>query len=82
MTKTELKSSIVQIIATINDSSILETLHAQLLKHKVEEDADWFHELSEETKKSIQISREQIKRGEVISHDEVMADIKKLYTKA
>lgn len=43
-----------------------------------EQVADWFNELTPTQKKTIQISREEIKKGEGISHQEVQRRVRKI----
>lgn len=78
MTKTELKSSIVKIVASINDSSILENLHNQLLQHKAEKEgeADWWLTASEQEKALVEKGMNDIKNGRTTPHEDVMNEIK------
>jgi hypothetical protein len=46
--------------------------------NKSEQVADWFHELRPTQQKTIQKSREEIKRGEGISHQEVQRRVGKI----
>ena len=49
------------------------------IKLKKEDDqGDWWNDISEETKKEIELSLKQIEDGEIISHKEVMQSVDKV----
>ncbi len=74
MSTAELKSYLHKVIVETEDTSILKKIKnyvASLTKEK-----DWWDELGEAEKASIQEGLAQAERGELISHEEAMKKIK------
>jgi hypothetical protein len=73
-----LKHKMVEKIMASNDEALLEEVK-QLLGLA---DGDFWNDLPESTKQSIQRGLEQSQKGETIPHEKVMADIKSRFLKA
>lgn len=67
------KIELIQWLSTLNDKSIIE----KIMKLREREKIDWWNEISEEEKNSIEKGIEDVKSGKVTSHSE----IKKSYEK-
>jgi predicted transcriptional regulator len=65
-TAEEIKLSLHQIIDAINDESQLRVVHSALVDEK-----DWWNELTEEDKTSIQTGLDQLENGETVPYSEV-----------
>ena len=65
------KLKLIEWITRIQDNSIIEKLL------KVKEESDWWDEISQEEKKSIEKGLQDVKDGKIHQH----ADVKKLYEK-
>ncbi len=68
------KLELVQLILNTERPSLLEMV-SQLLKQ--EKETDWWDELPESVKKSIETGIEEAERGETIPHEEVMKGLHK-----
>ena len=75
MSTAELKSNLHKLVDSINDSKTLQAM-ITLLSKKEAMNVDFWDELSEEEKASIEEGIAQADRGELFSHEEVMAEIK------
>ncbi len=65
------KSNLISIIQNLSDNSLFEKIESLLsVKH------DWASELSEEEKKMIWEGKEQARKGEVVSSEEVWRSFK------
>lgn len=64
-----------------NKAEFLMELLRSLKFVKVKKTGDWYDELSEEAKKSIDEGLDDIKNGRVYPHDEVMAEARKKLNK-
>jgi predicted transcriptional regulator len=73
MSTTELKYNLFKAIDSINDSKALKDIYSFITKKTV---IDFWDELSFEEKEAIEEGIAQAERGELISHEEVMAEIK------
>ena len=73
MSTTELKYNLFKAIDSINDSKTLKKIYALISKNNKK---DFWDTLSKEEKKSIEVGLAQADREELISHKEVMAEIK------
>lgn len=62
------KLKIINWIASLTDESIIQKL--KLLREQ-EKNTDWWDEISEEEKASIQRGLEDVKAGRVVPHEEV-----------
>jgi predicted transcriptional regulator len=67
------KIDIIQWITTIEDSNIIERIN----EIKTETKQDWWEELSEEEKSSIEAGLKDVENGNTISHE----DVRKIYEK-
>ena len=76
----ELKSYLHELIDDIEDNHVLNAIYLLLakLQSKVEE-KDFWDELPEHVKKGIEEGLSQSERGEGITHDEMMKQIKAKY---
>lgn len=76
----ELKKDITQFINNIEDENTLLAiryfLHSQIYENKI---VDFWDELPEKVKESINIGLEQAEQGLFIPHNEVMQNIKSKY---
>jgi predicted transcriptional regulator len=70
------KLELVQVILNTEKPSILEKVESLLKKEKI---TDWWDEISDEEKASIQEGIDQLDRGEGIPHEKVMEEIKAKY---
>ena len=76
MTTVKIKSNLHKIIDSIEDHSILNAVYSILSKVKTKKsEIDFWDELSEEEKASIEEGLSQIKKGQIYSHEEVMKEI-------
>lgn len=73
MSTAELKYSLFKAIDSINDGEKLKAIYSFITKKN---DVDFWDELSKEEKDVIEEGLDQAERGEFISHEEVMAEIK------
>jgi predicted transcriptional regulator len=74
----ELKSNLHEMIDRVDDPEVLYAIR-ELLTHP--SSTDFWDELPEEVKQSIQIGLAQAERGEVIPHEEVMKKHEKWLSK-
>ena len=76
----ELKKDIYQIVDKITNKDILKALKILLYSQVSQTDnVDFWDELPENVKKSINKGLKQAENGEVTPHDEVMKNIKSKY---
>jgi len=75
MSTAELKTSLYKLIDSINDSQTLMAIYTLLSKKEVDE-VDFWDKLSEAEKQAIEEGISEADRGELFSHEEVMAEIK------
>lgn len=78
MSTAELKSNLYKLIDSINDSKTLQSIYT-LIKNKGVSETDFWDELSDEQKAEIEEAIAEADRGELLSHEEVMAEIKERY---
>jgi hypothetical protein len=71
MSTIELREKIISQLANINDTSFLRAIKV-LIDSKVEKEV---YRLSDYQKERIRLGREQLKKGQTISHDEVQKEI-------
>jgi predicted transcriptional regulator len=76
MSTSELKYNLFKAIDSINDSKALKDIYSFITKKT---DVDFWDELSDEQKAEIEESIAEHDRGEGISHEEVMKEIKAKY---
>ena len=72
----ELRSDLHNMIDKITDSNILNAVKT-LLSERTSTQADWWDIISDEERAEIEQGLAEADRGEVISHEEVMAKYKK-----
>lgn len=77
MNAIELKSELHNLIDKINDLSVLSALKT-ILKKQVQE-TDFWDEIPDSVRESIEVGLEQAKAGKTIAHDVVMQEIKEKY---
>lgn len=70
------KLEIVQLILNTEKPAILKKVEDVLKKEK---GTDWWDEISEEERKSIEQGLAEADRGELIPHEEVMREVKAKY---
>ena len=75
MNAIELKSDLHRLIDKINDVNILNAV--KILLSKGEEETDWWDEISEEERQSIERGLAEADRGELIPHEQGMKEYKK-----
>lgn len=73
MSTSELRLSLHQLIDAVTDSSVLQAIHTLLSQASKEE--DWYTELSDASKASIERGLDDLKNGRVISNEQAMARI-------
>jgi len=71
-----LRSDLHNMIDKITDSNILNAVKT-LLSEKAATQTDWWDEISDEERAEIKEGLAETEKGEVISHEEVMAKYKK-----
>ena len=80
MKTTDLKKDISQIINKIDDENILQSIKIFIYNQVAQEDDyDFWDELPESVKASINIGIKQADAGELTPHNEVMETIKSKY---
>lgn len=72
----ELRADLHDMIDKISDRNVLNTVKT-LLSGKSAKQADWWDIISEEERTEIEQGLAEADRGELISHEEVMAKYKK-----
>ncbi|MGB1217828.1 MAG: hypothetical protein ACPG5P_08115 [Saprospiraceae bacterium] len=75
----KLKEEIVESLDNLSEK-YLKAVHA--LIRSLEEESDWWDELSEDEKLSVGKGLEQSEKGEVVPHDEVMGELRAKYKRA
>ena len=75
----ELKSSAHQLIDSINDNKILQSILAYISLAKGEKKTELWNELSDTQKAAIEEGIAQLNRGEGIPHEEVMQSVRAKY---
>ena len=73
MSTAELKYNLFKAIDSINDSKTLKDIYSFITQ---KENVDFWDELSNQEKEAIEEGIAQAERGEFISHEEVMVEIK------
>ena len=68
------KIELVQLILNINKPALLDKIKQLLIQ-----ETDWWDELSEEQKDSIEVGLEQANRGETLTHEQVVNEMKEKY---
>ncbi len=81
MSTAEVKLQIFRLIDKTNDVSVLKQVSAFLSKATSKKEVDWYDELSDEQKESIEIGLAQSKRGEVFPIEDVLAEGRAIYKK-
>jgi hypothetical protein len=71
-----LKSIVVKKVNKLSDQTVLEELSELIDEMKKSEGADFWDELTSNQKKSVEISRKQIKEGETIPHEGLKREVK------
>jgi len=71
MSTIELREKIISQLANINDTSFLRAIKV-LIDTKVEKEV---YRLSDYQKERIRLGREQLKKGQTISHDDLQKEI-------
>jgi len=66
---------LIDWLVNLEDERILDKLSS----FKNEETSDWYDDLPEEAKASIQRGLEDVRQGKLIPHEKVMEDIRKKY---
>lgn len=77
MNTLELKSDLHNLIDKVTDVTILKVIKAILSKEIGEN--DFWDELPESVKESIELSLDQASRGETISHEQVLQEMRTRY---
>lgn len=72
MSTAELKTSLHQLIDVTTDSSVLKAVYTLLSKAVKAEAEDWYDELSDEEKASIQRGLDDLNHGRTATHEEAM----------
>ena len=74
----ELRTDLHNMIDKISDSNILNAVKT-LLSEKATKQADWWDEISEDERKSIEEGLAEADRGDLIPHEQVMKELKSRY---
>ena len=83
MNTVDLKSSLHELIESIEDNNILSAIYLLLAKQQCRtSEKDFWDELPEHVKAGIEEGLAQSEKGEGIPHDEVMKQIKAKYQRA
>lgn len=77
MTALELKSDLHILIDKVNDVGLLNKIKMVLSKQV--NDSDFWDELPEKVKKSIEISLKQADSDEIVSHEKVIHEMREKY---
>lgn len=80
MSTIELKNRIHSLVDTINDSEMLQAILTLL--NRSDSTGDWWDDLSDEQKASVERGLEQANRGEFVPASEVKASVDKLLGRA
>ena len=76
MSNIELKYDLVKLIMELEDTRLLQQLRGIITGgHKADANEDWAKKLTEYQRQQIELGKLQIKNGEVISDDDVEAQI-------
>jgi len=73
MSTAELKSRLHQLIDEATDNAVLQAIYT-LLK-KVDSEADWWDDLTDEQKASVSRGLDDIKNGNTTSHNKAMSEL-------
>ena len=76
MSSAEIKYNLHQLIDNINDSATLNALYAVLSNSKSNSKV----RLSKDEKKAVQEAKKQVANGKVISHDDVIAEMRNKFS--
>jgi predicted transcriptional regulator len=79
MSTAELKSNLYKLIDSINDSQTLQAIYTLLSTKAAAVDDDFWDKFSDEQKTEIEESIAELNRGEGISHEQVMKEMKAKY---
>ncbi|MBI5914554.1 MAG: hypothetical protein HY842_04195 [Bacteroidetes bacterium] len=79
MNTAELKNDLIKIIINTDDIVFLRQVRDYFKTHWT--DRDWWDEISEEEKQLIEAGMRDIESGNVVSHEEVRAEINKILKK-
>lgn len=74
MNTAEIKNNLHEFIVETNDRNVLTQIHEYFTSLKIKK-ADWWDEISEQDKASIEVGLSQLKNGEGIPHEKVRAKI-------
>jgi hypothetical protein len=77
MTTVEIRHEIVQRLFSIEDKNLLQKI-LELLPITQQQSDDWWDDLSEEEQQFLEESAAAADRGEVVSNEAVMANVKAL----
>lgn len=72
MSTAELKYSIIELISSINDESKLRMIYQSISS----DSKDWWEDLTEDQKASVERGLEDIKHGRITPHDQAMAELR------
>lgn len=81
MSTIELKNKAHSLIETINDSETLQAIIILLRNNEEVKDKDWYDDLSESDKKSIQTGLNQANKKEFVSEQSVRNEVNELFEK-
>lgn len=81
MSTAELKLSLHELIEGTTDSSVLEAVFTLLSKVNSNDEDDWYNNLSDEAKASIERGLDDVKHGRTVSHENAMKRMENKITK-
>lgn len=79
MNVAELKNDLIKAIVNTDDVAFLKQVRDYFKTHH--RTNDWWDEISEEEKQLIKAGMKDIEAGNIVSHDEVRVEIKKILQK-
>jgi predicted transcriptional regulator len=79
---TELKKNISKLVELTSDKDFLEMIFSILDDRAKEQNRDILDDLTDEQMKELDLSLEQIERGEVVEHEVVMKEIRQKISNA
>lgn len=81
MSTADLKLTIYQLLASTQDSKLLNSVYKLLKSQKKKRDTDWWLTISDKEKAAIEVGIAQAERGELIPHEEVVKKSRRLIEK-
>ena len=81
MSTAEIKLQLYRLIDSTNDASVLKRIYTALSKTISKEEPDWWDTISDDEKAAIEAGLAELENGEVVSHEQVVKESRKLINK-